>query len=170
MVGIIPLYARLVRPTGSSWWALPLRMAIGFGFLFHGYAKLGHGPENFGKILAGLHMPVPDLLAWLSTLTELAGGLAILTGALVPLAAIPMAFVLLIAIVTVHLPNGFDGIKLMGFAPDGTLKVGKPGFETDLAYLAGLAALALGGDSPLSIDRLLRRRTGSQIASANQHL
>lgn len=49
----------------------------------------------------------------------------------------------------------------MGFAPDGTLKFGKPGFETDLAYLAGLAALALGGDSPLSVDRLLRRRIDS---------
>jgi putative oxidoreductase len=155
------LYARFLRPSQAGWWALPLRASIGFGFLFHGYAKLSHGPDKFGHILAGLHMPVPDLLAWLTTVTELTGGLAILTGTLVPLAALPMAFVLLVAIVTVHLPNGFDGIKLMGFAPDGTLKFGKPGFETDLAYLAGLAALALGGDSPLSFDRLLRRRVDS---------
>lgn len=161
MAHLLTLYSRLLRPTQSNWWALPLRAIIGFGFLFHGYAKLSHGPDKFGHILAGLHMPVPDLLAWLTTLTELSGGLSILTGTLVPLAALPMAFVLLVAIVTVHLPNGFDGIKLMGFASDGTLKFGKPGFETDLAYLAGLAALALGGDSPLSVDRLLRRRVDS---------
>lgn len=161
-------YARLLRPAQSNWWALPLRLAIGFGFLFHGYAKLSNGPGNFGKILAGLHMPFPDLLAWLSTLTELTGGVAILTGAFVPLAAVPMAFMLLVAIVTVHLPNGFDGIKLMGFGPDGALKFGKPGYELDLAYLAGLAALALGGESPLSVDRLLRRRLDRQFATTSQ--
>lgn len=161
MAHFATMYARFLRPAQAGWWALPLRALIGFGFLFHGYAKLSHGPDKFGHILAGLHMPVPALLAWVTTATELAGGLAVLTGTLVPIAVLPMAFVLLVAIVTVHLPNGFDSIKLMGFAPDGTLKFGKPGFETDLAYLAGLAALALGGDSPLSVDRLLRRRIDS---------
>ena len=127
--------------------------------------KLNHGPDKFGHILAGLHMPVPDLLAWLTTVTELSGGLAILTGTLVPLAALPMAFVLLVAIVTVHLPNGFDGIKLMGFAPDGTLKFGKPGFETDLLYIAGLIALCIGGAGPLSVDARLRAKRDDTVAS-----
>lgn len=39
-----------------------------------------------------------------------------------------------------------------------TLKFGESGIETDLAYLAGLVALALGGDSALSVDRWIRRR------------
>lgn len=74
------------------------------------------------------------------------------------IAAVPMAFVLLVAVVTVHLPNRFDGIRLMGFGPNGILRFGKPGIETDLAYPSGLAALALGGDSLLNVDRLIRRR------------
>jgi len=158
MVRLASQYARFLRPARAGGWALPLRAFIGFGFLFHGYAKLSHGPETFGHILAGLHMPIPDLLAWSTTVIELAGGFAILTDTLVPIVAVPMAFVLLVAVVTVHLPNGFDGIKLMGFGPDDILRFGKPGIEADLAYLGGLAALGLGGDSPLSIDRPLRRR------------
>lgn len=170
MTSPINFIGRLPSAVQSSWWALPLRVAIGYGFLFHGYAKLSHGPENFAKILDGLGMPIPIVLAWLTTFTELAGGVAILIGAFVPIAAVPMAFVLLVAMVTVHLPNGFDGIKLMGFGPDGALRFGKPGIETNVAYLSGLVALAFGGASPLSVDRLLARRCNRQAAaSATTH-
>jgi putative oxidoreductase len=157
MNSLIALYARKAPMLKFNWWGLPLRLMIGFGFMFHGYAKLSHGPEHFATILDALHMPAPILLAWLTTITELTGGLAIMAGAFVPVVAVPMAFVLLVALITVHLPNGFDGIKLMGIGPEG-LKFGKPGMETDLMYLAGLVALAVGGDSPLSIDRMLFRR------------
>ena len=68
-------------------------------------------------------------------------GLAVLLGALVPLASIPMAAVLLVAIVTVHLPYGFSSIKLQAVTAAGA-EFGPPGFETDLLYLACLAALA----------------------------
>lgn len=149
--------ARTTLSLKLDWWALPLRLMIGFGFMFHGYAKLSHGPEHFARILDALHLPAPVLLAWLTTITELAGGFAIMIGAFVPIAAIPLAFVLVVAILTVHLPNGFDGIKLMGIGPEG-LKFGKPGMEADLMYLAGLIALAVGGESPLSLDRMLFRR------------
>ena len=37
----------------------------------------------------------------------------------------------------------------------------EPAAREDKTRLAGLAALALGGDSPLSVDRLLRRRIDS---------
>ena len=46
---------------------------------------------------------------------EIVGGLLILFGAFVPLAAAPMIIVLLVAIFTVHLPNGFRSIKLMSY-------------------------------------------------------
>jgi hypothetical protein len=39
-----------LRPTRSlrqGWWALPLRLIVGFGFMEHGYAKLARGPEVF---------------------------------------------------------------------------------------------------------------------------
>ena len=72
-------------------------------------------------------------------------------------AAIPMAVVLLVAIVTVHLPNGFSSIKLQAFDAQGA-HFGQPGYETDLLYLAGLVALTLTGAGPLSLDRLILRR------------
>jgi putative oxidoreductase len=84
--------------------------------------------------------------------------LAVLLGALVPLASIPMAIVLLTAMFTVHLPYGFSSIKLQAITAAGA-QFGPPGYETDLLYLACLAALVLGGSGPLSIDRLLADRT-----------
>src|SRR5262252_356403 len=84
-------------------------------------------------------------------------GLAVLLGALVPLANIPMAAVLVVAIVTVHLPYGFSSIKLQAVTAAGA-QFGPPGFETDLLYLASLAALVLAGSGPLAIDSLLAKR------------
>ena len=31
----------------QAWWALPLRLIVGYGFMEHGYAKLAHGPDSF---------------------------------------------------------------------------------------------------------------------------
>ena len=58
-------------------------------------------------------VPAPHLMAWLTILTELIGGLAVLLGAFVPLVSLPMAVLLFVAIFTVHLPYGFSSIKLM---------------------------------------------------------
>jgi putative oxidoreductase len=79
----------------QSWWALPLRLIVGYGFMEHGYAKLARGPEQFAGILHALHMPAAGLLAWATILTELSGGFAVLIGALVPLLSVPMAIVLI---------------------------------------------------------------------------
>jgi putative oxidoreductase len=94
-------------------------------------------------------------------MVELFGGLAVLLGALVLLASIPMAVVLLVAMVTVHLSYGFSSIKLQGVTAAGP-QFGPPGFETNLLYLACLAALILGGSGPLAIDGLLAKRGGAQ--------
>jgi DoxX-like protein len=93
-------------------------------------------------------------MGWLTILVEIGGGLAVLLGALVPLASIPMATVLLVAMITVHLPYGFSSIKLQAVTAAGA-QFGPPGYETDLLYLACLAALVLGGPAPLAIDGLL---------------
>ena len=80
-------------------------------------------------------------------------------GALVPLISIPMV-VLLVAIFTVHLQYGFSSIKLQAIEPTGA-RFGQPGFETDLLYLACLAALVVGGSGPLSVDGWLARKMKS---------
>src|SRR6202023_4154671 len=96
-------------------------------------------------------------LAWLTILIELFGGLAVLLGALVPLVSLPMAAVLLVAMFTVHLPFGFTSIKLMAVTPEGP-QFGPPGYETDLLYLACLAALVVGGSGPWAIDGIIANR------------
>ena len=147
------------RPAGflrQAWWALPLRAIVGYGFMEHGFAKLARGPEAFTGILHALHVPAAPLLAWATILTELIGGFAVLIGALVPLASVPMAIVLIVAILTVHLPNGFSSIKLLAVTPLGA-HFGQPGYETDLLYLACLAALLLGGSGPFALDSVLTR-------------
>jgi putative oxidoreductase len=140
----------------GSWWTLPLRAIVGFGFMEHGYAKLARGPEMFAAILQALGMPHPAWLAWATVLTELIGGAAVLLGVLIPLASLPMIMVLLVAIVTVHAPNGFSSIKLQSVDAAGA-HFGQPGYETDLLYICALAALVLGGSGPLTLQRTLLR-------------
>src|SRR5487761_362053 len=137
---LLDLCARPAALLRQAWWALPLRLIVGYGFMEHGYAKITRGPEVFTGILHALHMPAAPLLAWATILTELIGGFAVLVGAFVPLASVPMSVVLLVAILSVHLPSGFSSIKLLAVTPAGA-HFGQPGYETDLLYLACLAAL-----------------------------
>lgn len=140
----------------GRWAAIPLRLIVGFGFMQHGFAKLGKGPEAFAAILHALSVPAPHAMAWVTILIEILGGLAVLLGAFVPLASVPMAGVLLVAMFTVHLPYGFSSIKLASVTA-GRAHFGPPGYECDLLYLACLAALVIGGCGPLAVDGLLRR-------------
>jgi putative oxidoreductase len=141
----------------ARWAPLPLRLIVGFGFMEHGYAKLSRGPEAFAAILHAMGVPAPHLMAWLTILTELIGGLAVLLGAFVPLVSLPMAAVLFVAIFTVHLPYGFSSIKLLSFTA-GRAQFGPPGYELSLLYIACLAALVLGGPGPLAIDNYFKKK------------
>jgi putative oxidoreductase len=149
--------AFLGRPSVAVWAPIPLWLIVGYGFIEHGFAKLTRGPEAFAAILHTMGVPAPHLMAWLTILTELIGGLAVLLGAFVPLVSVPMAAVLLIAMLTVHLPFGFSSIKLLSVT-SGRAQFGPPGYELDLLYLACLAALVFGGSGPMAIDRYLRKR------------
>ena len=139
----------------EDWWPFALRVIVGFGFMQHGFAKLARGPDDFAHILSALGVPLPAFFAWATILVELIGGAAVLLGAFVMLASLPMAIVLMVAIVTVHIPNGFSSIKLLSVDASGA-HFGQPGYETDLLYLASLIALVLGGSGPLSVDRWLQ--------------
>ena len=141
----------------AAWWAVPLRVMVGYGFIAHGLAKLSRGPSGFSTTLHALGVPAPDLMAWATILVELIGGVAVLTGAFVWVTSIPLAVVLLVAVFSVHLPYGFSSIKLVAVTGAGA-QFGPPGYEVALLYLASLAALVVGGSGPLSIDGLLSSR------------
>jgi putative oxidoreductase len=155
---VLTLYRRVVASPIARWAPLPLRLIVGYGFAEHGFAKLLRGPDNFIGLLHALGVPMPYFSAWLTILTEILGGILVLAGALVPLVSIPMAIVLLVAIFTVHLPYGFSSIKLQEITPSGA-HFGEPGYETDLLYLACLAALVLGGSGPFAVDGWLLRKS-----------
>src|SRR6202042_3365745 len=144
-------------PVPRGWFAIPLRLIVGYGFVEHGYAKLSRGPDDFIAILHAIGMPFAFLLGWATIVIEVIGGLLILLGAFIPIASIPMTIVLLVAIFTVHLPNGFSSIKLLS-VDAARADFGQPGYETDLLYIAALVAMVFGGSGPLALDRLLFRR------------
>jgi putative oxidoreductase len=141
----------------SDWALLLLRVVIGFGFMAHGWAKWSRGPEKFGILLHQIGVPLPGMTAWIVTLRELFGGLAILAGLFVTLISVPLVISMLVAMFTVHLKYGFSSINTIGLTKTGPL-FGPPGYEMNLLYIAGLVALAVSNPTPLSLDRWLERR------------
>ena len=147
-----------------QWAPLPLRLVIGYGFMAHGWAKLSRGPAGFAKLLEQIGAPLPEATAWVSTLIEVLGGLAILAGAFVAVVSIPLIVMMLVAMFTVHLRYGFSAINTIGLTADGP-QFGPPGYEVNLLYIAGLLALILIGAGPFSIDRLLALRRREPAAT-----
>ena len=147
----------LTRLPIARWSSIPLRLIVGYGFMQHGSAKLSRGVDAFAAILQGMGVPAPHLMAWMTILTELLCGLAVLLGAFVNIVSVPMMAVLLVAMFKVHLPYGFSSIKLLAVTATGA-KFGPVGYEVILLYIACLAALVIGGSGPFAIDGLLRKR------------
>lgn len=141
----------------DGWGLLPLRVAIGFGFAAHGWAKLARGPEHFAEIVAALGLPAPCVAAWVTSLLELLGGVALMLGAAVVPLSVPLGAVMLTAMVGVHLRYGFSSVRLLHLDAAGA-QFGPVGYELHVLYLAGLVSLALCGAGPLSVDRWMRRR------------
>ncbi len=123
---------------------LLLRVVTGVVMAAHGYDKLTGegGPAGFGEgLLAGLGLPAPIVLAWVVTLIELVGGVALILGVVTRLAALLNVGVLVGAIAFVKLDVGL-------IAEEGV------GYELDLVLIAGLLAVAMLGPSRPSIDHL----------------
>jgi putative oxidoreductase len=148
----------LQRSAARRWSAVPLRLIVGYGLLAHGYAKIVNGPEHFAASLHALGVPAPQVMAWATIGFELAGGLAVLVGAWIPLISVPLATILLVAAITVHWPYGFSSIKLRTVTAAGP-QFGPPGYETNLLYLAALATLVIGGGGPWCVDELIAQRS-----------
>lgn len=151
----------------SRWAPIPLRLIVGYGFAAHALAKLSRGPDAFAAVLQAIGVPWPHFMAWSTIWIELLGGIAVLLGAFVALASMPMVAVLLVAIFTVHLPYGFSSIKLLAVTPAGA-HFGPPGHETNLLYIACLAALVLGGSGPFAIDGAMEARTNGSKSRRQQ--
>ena len=140
-----------------SWALVPLRVIVGVGFLAHGLAKWHRGPEKFAKLLQLIGTPSPLATAWLVTGLEVLGGIAIIIGAFVLLASIPLFMSMVVAMLTIHVHYGFSAVNTVGLTATGPV-FGPPGYEINLLYMCALAALALVGPGALSVDQWLRSR------------
>jgi putative oxidoreductase len=143
----------------NAWALVPLRLAVGFGFVAHGYAKLARGPENFATILHAIGVPAPGLAAWATSLLELVGGISLMLGAYVLPLSLPLSVVMVTAIFGVHFRYGFSSVRLQAFSASGAV-FGPIGYELNLLYLTALLVLAVCGPSPVSVDRWLCNRKG----------
>lgn len=124
-----------------------LRIGTGAIMAAHGWQKLG-GFAQWRGTVEGMGLPAPELFAALAMIAELGGGIALILGALTPLAAAGVLVVMIVAIATVHGGNG--------------LFVAEGGWEFALVLgLISLFFLARGG-GPYSVDALVGGRVRAQ--------
>lgn len=93
--------------------SLALRLYLVPIFWMAGTNKLAHFQDTvewFGNTDWGLGLPFPTLLAALATSTEIMGAILLAVGLLTRFISIPLIITMLVAIVTVHLPNGWQAI------------------------------------------------------------
>ncbi len=89
---------------------LLLRAAVGGVLIYHGQEKLFGGIAGFAGYLKHLGVPAPELSAWLSGLTEFCGGIVLVLGTGLRIAAIPILFNMLVAVWSSR-GNGFSVLK-----------------------------------------------------------
>ncbi len=147
---------------GRSWSeyaSLPLRILLGFGFAYHGFPKLfsSQGHAMFLGMLQNIGVPGAGLASWLVGIVEFFGGLLLIAGAFVTIISILGIINMLVAMFTVHLPQGFNFLNITGMGEAGPT-FGMPGYEVNVLYIAGFLALALAGAGTLSVDRWLAER------------
>lgn len=133
------------RSTDLRGWGLTiLRVVVGIVFIMHGIQKLGGGVAGTAGFLGSLGIPLPQVMAIVLIAVELLGGIALVLGLGTRYVSLLLAVTMLVAMVTVHLENGF-------YAQNG-------GVEFTLTLLAATVALALTGSGEAALDKVLVRR------------
>jgi len=117
-----------------------VRLILAYGFFEPAMMKwsdISAVSQWFGS----MEIPFPTLNAYLAATTELSGVVLLTLGFLTRLIAIPLIAVMIVAIITVHLPQGFSA--------------GNNGFEIPLYYMIMLFVLVAHGPGCFSIDKLI---------------
>lgn len=126
-----------------------IRVITGITLAAHGAQKLfgwfgGYGLEGTGQWMGSIGLEPGFLMALLAGSAEFFGGLFLVIGLLTRPAALAAAFTMLVAIVVVHLGNGFF--------------MANNGYEFGLALLAMSASLIFSGAGKYSVDNLLSEK------------
>ena len=138
--------------TSDDWSLTILRLALGVMILPHGLQKtLGwFGGAGFHGTMAFFTQGgIPVVFAFLAICAESLGGLGLIVGFLSRIAAFGVMCVMLVAVFTVHLPNGF----FMNWA--GNQK--GEGYEFHILAIGIALAIIIRGAGALSVDRAVTR-------------
>jgi putative oxidoreductase len=151
MQSLLKLRSRLLAVADKAKWLGPTlaRLSLGLVFATTGWGKL-HNLDQVTEFFTTLHLPAPHFQATLVASTEFLGGLAILFGFATRLAAAPLAFTMIVAILTAKRDDLTGLTSLVGFE--------------EFTYLVLFIWLIVAGAGPLSIDRLISRRLDARRA------
>jgi len=119
------------------------RLTVGLVFIGTGWGKL-HSLGDVTDFFASLHIPAPGFNARLAASTEFFGGILVLVGLGTRLVALPLAFTMVVAILTAKRGDITGLTALVGFE--------------EWSYLVFFIWLALAGAGKLSLDHLVTRR------------
>lgn len=136
-----------LREVAADVGLLVLRAVLAVVFIFHGGQKLfglfgGYGLAGTAGWMESMGIPMPYASAVLAGAAEFFGGAALLLGLWPRLAAIPMVFTMVVAIVTAHW---------------GKFAAQAGGMEYPLTLAAALLAIALVGGGRLTLIEGWRR-------------
>lgn len=125
---------------GKSLSILLARLVVAYGFYEPAMMKwsdISSVAEWFGS----MGIPFSSLNAYLVASTEATGVILLTLGFLTRLISIPMIIIMIVAILTVHIDNGFSA--------------GANGFEIPLYYMIFLLIFVTNGAGKFSLDRLI---------------
>jgi putative oxidoreductase len=120
------------------------RVLMAYGFFmpaFNKWSNIGGVAEWFGT----LGIPFPLLNTYMAATTEMAGVVLLTLGLFTRYISFPLIVVMIVAIVTVHLPNGFSA--------------GDNGFEIPVYYMVFLFLFLSHGAGKYSIDYFIFKKT-----------
>jgi putative oxidoreductase len=140
---------------------LLIRVTVGVVFIQTGWGHLSHMSDTIAAFRDDFGVPLPELNARIASCTEFFGGILILLGLGARLAALPMAFTMLVAIATAK--RG----QLQGFSFDSFTTL--LGFE-EWSYLVMFLVIAIIGPGRVSIDAVIARRLAKASVSPSSAL
>ena len=117
------------------------RLAVAYGFYEPAMMKWSDMTAT-ANWFGSMGIPFPTLNAYMAASTEITGVILLTLGLFTRLISLPMIVIMLVAIFTVHLPNGFSA--------------GANGFEIPLYYMLFLLIFISFGAGKISLDYYYR--------------
>ena len=129
---------------------LAVRLILVYGFYNPAIMKW-QNINSIAEWFSEMGIPLPTINAYMAASTEMAGVVLLTLGLANRIISIPLIFVMIVAIVTVHLGNGFEA--------------GNNGFEIPVYYILLLVVILIYGAGKISVDYLLQPKLGKKSNS-----